>query len=94
MKFPKLNEQPTSRSITDVFAGYNHNLRISDGEFYDEENLFSDDYPLLATRRPRGVYASPLRPQGLIAKDALCYVDGNQFFINKEPVAGLTLSTA
>ena len=41
MKFPKLNEQPTSRSITDIFAGYNHNLRISDGEFYDEENLLS-----------------------------------------------------
>lgn len=92
--FPTVQAQDAYRSITDVFAGYNHNLRISDGEFYDEENLCSDDYPLLATRRPRGEYASPHRPQGLIAKDALCYVDGSQFIINESQVAGLTLSTA
>lgn len=93
MKFPKLSEQPTSRSITDVFAGYNHNLRIGDGEFYDEENMCSDDYPLLSTRRARGVYASPTAPQGLIAKDSLCYVDGTKFVINGQRIE-MNLSTA
>ena len=93
MKFPKLAEQPTSRSITDVFAGYNHNLRIVDGEFYDEENMCSDNYPLLSVRRQRGVYASPAAPQGLIAKDALCYVDGSKFVINGRAIE-MDLSTA
>ena len=93
MKFPKLAEQPTSRSITDVFAGYNHNLRIGDGEFYDEENMCSDNYPLLSVRRQRGVYASPAAPQGLIAKDALCYVDGSKFVINGRAIE-MDLSTA
>ena len=92
MKFPKLAEQPTSRSITDVFAGYNHNLRIGDGEFYDEENMCSDNYPLLSVRRQRGVYASPAAPQGLIAKDALCYVDGSKFVINGRAIE-MDLST-
>lgn len=93
MRFPKLAEQPTSRSITDVFAGYNHNLRIGDGECYDEENMCSDNYPLLSVRRQRGVYASPAAPQGLIAKDALCYVDGSKFVINGRAIE-MDLSTA
>lgn len=93
MRLPKLTAQSVSRSVVDVFGGYNHNLRIGDGEFYNEQNLSSDDYPLLSTRRQRGVYASPTNPQGLIAKDALCYVDGSKFVINEEKIE-MNLSTA
>lgn len=82
--FPTVQAQTAQRRVTDVFAGYNHNLRINEGEFYDEENLCSDDYPLLSTRRHRGVYAAPAAAQGLIAKDALCYVDGTEFVINEK----------
>ena len=42
MRYPQLTPPATSRSMVDVFRGYNHNLRISDGEFYDMENLTSD----------------------------------------------------
>ena len=93
MQYPTLTEQATTRQIIDVFGGYNHNLRIGDGEFYDERNLCSDDYPLLTTRRQRGVYASPTNPQGMIAKDALCYVDGSAFVINEKRIE-MNLSTA
>lgn len=93
MIFPKLTELPASRRVTDVFSGYNHNLRIGDGEFYDEENLCSDNYPLLSVRRQRGVYASPAAPQGLIAKDSLCYVDGSKFVVNGKAIE-MGLSTA
>ena len=89
MIFPKLTELPASRRVTDVFSGYNHNLRIGDGEFYDEENMCSDNYPLLSVRRQRGVYASPAAAQGLIAKDALCYVDGAEFDTNISKNGGL-----
>lgn len=84
--FPTVQAQKAQRRVTDVFAGYNHNLRINEGEFYDEENLCSDDYPLLSTRRHRGVYAAPAAAQGLIAKDALCYVDGTEFVINEKRI--------
>ena len=93
MRLPELTTSAVGRSVVDVFGGYNHNLRIGDGEFYDERNLCSDDYPLLATRRQRGVYASPTNPQGLIAKDALCYVDGSAFVINEKRIE-MNLSTA
>lgn len=84
MKYPILNEIPTSRDMISVFGGYNHNLSIGDGEFYDMTNLSSADYPLLSPRKKRGIYATPSdsNPQGLIAKDTLCYVDGSDFVIN------------
>lgn len=69
-----------------VFGGYNHNLLIGDGEFYDMKNLSSADYPVLSPRKKRGVYAKPASPQGLIAKDTLCYVDGSDFVIGGERV--------
>ena len=83
MRFPTLTELPTSREIVDVFKGYNHNLRIGNGEFYDMTNLSSDNYPVLSPRAQRGVYATPSNPQGMVAKDALCYVDGDKFVINE-----------
>ena len=76
MKYPTLPVKSSSREMVDVFKGYNHNLRISDGEFFDMKNMTSDHYPVLSPRAKRGVYATPHSPQGLIAKDSLCYVDG------------------
>lgn len=86
MKYPKLRELASSRQMVDTFRGYNHNLRISDGEFFDMKNMTSDYYPVLSPRKKRGVYASPNSPTGMIAKDALCYVDGTKFVINEYPV--------
>jgi AraC-like DNA-binding protein len=80
--FPTLQELETSRSMIDVFAGYNHNLRIGESEFYDMKNLTSSHYPVLSPRERRGVYAIPENPIALISKDFLCYVDGSEFVIN------------
>ncbi len=94
MKYPILSELNTSREMITVFQGYNHNLRIGDGEFYEMTNLTSDDYPILSPRPARGVYVTPSIPQGMIAKDALCYVDGGDFIINEHRVSmGLTAGT-
>ena len=86
MKYPKLRVLESSRQMVDSFRGYNHNLRIGDGEFFDMKNMTSDCYPVLSPRRKRGVYASPANLQRLIAKDSLCYVDGSKFVINEYPV--------
>lgn len=87
MLYPTLAEMNTSREWLDVFNGYNHNLRIGEGEFYEMTNLSSDNFPILSPRSKRGVYASPEKPQGLVSKDSLCYVDGGDFVINKYRVS-------
>lgn len=83
MRYPQLKVQPTTRQMVDAFRGYNHNLRISDGEFFDMKNMTSDYYPVLSPRGKRGFYVKPASPQGLIAKDAICYVDGSEFVMGE-----------
>lgn len=82
MKYPQLQQPVTSRTIVDVFRGYNHNARISDGEFYDMRNLTSDVAPVLSLRKARGLYLQTGNVQGMIAKDSLCYIDGSYFVMN------------
>lgn len=96
MRLPKLNRINTSRSMLDVFRGYNHNLRIGDGEFYDMTNLTSDDYPVLSPRRQRGLYTSDKNTGnpigivgGLLAKDSLCYISNGNLYINGYKVEGI-----
>ena len=93
MRYPRLVELPTTRQMVDVFKGYNHNLRINNGEFFDMKNMTSDYYPVLSPRGKRGFYVKPASPQGLIAKDAICYVDGTDFVMGEYRVA-MGLSTA
>ena len=59
MKLTKVNTLPTTRDMLSAFGGYNHNLKINEGEFYDMENLTSADYPVLSPREKRGVYIMP-----------------------------------
>lgn len=86
MEYPTLNVKQKSRQMLDAFLGYNHNLRIGDSEFYDMTNMTSDYYPVLAPRKQRGVYKAGIRPNGIIAKDKLCYVDGSAFVIGDERI--------
>ena len=78
--FPTLKETYTTQQVTDLFMGYNHNLKIEDGEFYDMENLTSSYYPLLANRGKRGTVSKLTAPRGLLAKSRLAYIDGTRLF--------------
>ena len=82
MKIPMLNELESTRDMIEVFKGYNHNLRIAEGEFFDMENLTSTYYPVISPRGRRGLYKMAGNAQALIAKDSLCYVDGRYFVVN------------
>jgi hypothetical protein len=84
MKYPKLNEIPTSRDLLDKFKGYNHNLRIGEGQFYDMKNLTGDDYPILSPRKKRGIYLTPNKPNGMCSNTNFCYVDGRDFYIGDQ----------
>lgn len=84
MYLPSLDEINTSRDIVEIFKGYNHNMRINDGEFYDMKNLTSDHYPTLSPRGRRGSLG--ISANAIIAKDNLCWVDGENFYINGYPI--------
>ncbi len=82
--FPTLTECYTTQQMTDVFLGYNHNLKIGDGEFYDMQNLTSSFYPLMANRGKRGKLSTLTEPRGLLAKSKLAYIDGSSLFYGDE----------
>lgn len=82
MKYPTLAEMQTSRERTDVFLGYNHNLRIGEGEFYDMKNMTGDDFPVLSPRGKRGVYLPTEQYSnivGIIAKDSLAFIATGEY---------------
>lgn len=95
MKYPTIRELQTTRDWVNVFGGYNHNLRISDSEFYEMKNMTGDDYPTLSPRHKRGIL-SPMydittdNVVGLIAKESLCYAirksGKTEFYINHKRV--------
>lgn len=82
MRFVKLAAPTSYRETISVFGGFNAATRPRAGEFAAMENFSSDQYPLAATRPGRGAYAYPKNPQGLIARDSLCWVDGSKFVMN------------
>lgn len=83
MSYPKLSQRGQTRTIIDAFAGYNHNLKTRDGEFYDTRNLTTQHYPLLANRAKRGrLNRSFTKLSAIIAKDSLCWIDDGTLYIN------------
>lgn len=91
--FPTVEETKTAQQVTDVFRGYHHDLRIGDGEFYEMQNLTSDYYPMLASRKRRGVLDATLTaPGGMLAKEALAYADNGKLYYNGYEIVGLTLT--
>ena len=91
MEYPTLYVKDKSRQMSDAFLGYNHNLRINESEFYDMKNMTSDYSPVLSPRKNRGYKDISTAVNGIIAKDNLCWVTGNDFMIGNEGVdLGLT----
>lgn len=89
---PTLDWEYSEREVTDTFAGYNHNLKIGDGEFFNTENLTSAYYPLLANRKKRGRVSVLTAPGGLLAKEKLAYVDNGTLYYDGAATAVTGLS--
>lgn len=65
------------QSVTETFLGYDHNLKIADGAFYDMENLTADYYPMLAPRGVRGI--AQQQPDGKLY--GMCCRDGVLWYV-------------
>lgn len=53
MRLPQFNELAQSKEMLEEFGGYNHNLRINNGEWYDQKNMCTDYYPAASSRGRR-----------------------------------------
>lgn len=68
--------------MTDTFAGYNHNLKIADGEFFNTQNLTTMYYPLMANRKKRSWVKNLFQPGGILDKVYLAYVNEGTLYWN------------
>lgn len=95
MYYPSVNKHKTTRIVTDTFAGYNHALKIQDGEWYDTRNLTTLRYPMFSPRPKRGVLDRTFTNlQAIIAKDALYWVDNGTMYANGYATGLTGLQTA
>lgn len=92
MYLPQLNDVPRERQLIEVFGGYNHNLRISEGEFFDMKNLSSTFYPVISPRAKRGLYKADTSPLVMVAKDEIGYVEGQRFYYGNRMTEELGIS--
>lgn len=85
-RLPMIAGASGQRLTTDVFAGYNHNLKIADGEFYETKNLTTAEFPMLANRHKRGTLGLAFsKLQAIIAKEDLYYVDNGSLYERNRP---------
>lgn len=69
------------RTMTEtVFRGLDHNESVRDGYLYDMKNLTGDSYPVLRVRRGHTKVRTIEKPNGLFAREKLCWVDGTGFY--------------
>lgn len=81
MAFRKLPVRAKTRDMVDTFLGYDHNLRIPEGAFYEMKNLSSDKYPVLSPRPGRATALNIMGDTtGIIMKDKLCFTCGTAFY--------------
>ncbi len=86
MKLPSVKyTDGIAKSKQVKFGGLNHSAGAGDGELWNMQNMTSDHYPLLASRRKRRLYKQLQAAGGLFAWDKLCWVaDGKFFYDGKE----------
>ena len=79
------------RSTISSFYGYDRRLRPPEGAFTYTKNLSTDAFPLLTSRKPRGLVEKLEAPSGLAARDALAIVDKGRLFYNgyETPLTGM-----
>ena len=52
---PELQKKKAQQLVTTAFRGINRNAETNDGEFASVLNLSTREYPMLCTRKQRGV---------------------------------------
>ena len=83
MSYPRLSSRRSDRVVTDTFAGYDHNMKIPDGEWYDTKNLTAMRYPMFSPRPKRTLLNDQFtKLHAIIAKNVLYWIDNGTLYAN------------
>ena len=94
----QIPEVQKSIRMTTNFSGYNHTEVIRDGEMYNTTNLSGDLYPVLGTRRKRGITSYDVEGQPSVplaavhGRDQLVMIRGEDVYYNFTKVTGVSVS--
>lgn len=72
------------------FRGRVHRAAAGDGVIYDDWNVCADRYPALTVRPRRDVRAIVQKPNGLLVRDCLAWVEGTTLKVDGAAVAQVT----
>ena len=94
MQYPHLNEIKTERRWTEQFKGLDRRPQAEAGAFSAMGNMTGDPWPLLSSRKKRGLVAELKNPQALAALEKLAWIDGNTLYYDGQatPVNDLSLN--
>ncbi len=88
---PLLYSTQKDREILNSFRGYENNPVIEENAFLFEENMSSDQFPLVSPRNKRAFFnVSGNRLHGLFSKEKICYINNGILFYGGQAVNGLT----
>jgi len=79
---PYLNNLRRSQSVAVNMQGLNLTGTLSDGEWEYTKNMDAALAPIVARREKRVLVGRLDKPNGMIATDKLCFVDGTKFYYN------------
>ena len=94
MRYPVLNELETSKLMTSNFIGLDRRPRTNAGAFSDMENMTGEPYPLVSSRKQRGLITTLSSPQAMLAAGKIAYIDGSTLYYDHAatPIKDLSLA--
>ena len=97
MRFPLLQNISKKNEILTSFAGYDHRMSCSEGNFYFEKNMTANHFPYLSSRERRGIEKTIENYLGGIdVNDTFYYAAGTSLYKVGDPdtvISGITLDS-
>ena len=87
MLYPRLNGIRKTRQWTEQFMGLDRRPRTYDGAFDAMGNMTGDPWPLLSSRKKRGLVAELDSPQAMTVLGKLAWIDGNTLYFDGQATA-------
>ena len=85
MQYPTLRPIPSKQLWTEQFTGLDRRPRAYDGSFDAMGNMTGENWPLLCSRKKRGIVAELKNPLGMIAMEKLAWIDGSALYYDGQP---------
>ena len=92
MRYPTLQAIPSKQLWTEQFTGLDRRPRTYDGAFAAMGNKTGENWPLLSSRKKRGIVAELDNPLGMMAMEKLAWIDGSTLYYDGKPTPITDLS--